>query len=492
MNNENVKVPNKMVFMPTWISLPSEWDASVSDVEMLQGMLYNINCIIQYLEDLQLNYESYTNNAINSLRTELVTKYDNIIADLRTHYDKAVNDLKTYVDTQDMFYWNLTLEEVGRIDRRIDSLITYVNENFLDIRNQHNSDISNIYKYIETTRSEIMNFIELNNQSIMKWVEDSYQSILDEVDIVNEDGFKILNPTTGEKDRVEKTVSDVYDALRVFAITCDEWDNWFLNYGHDGNDFKHLNMSALEFDTRSWIVMYGNQTEDITSPVTGETVSINEAIEQVSTNSVITSPTTGNLSAEMWDSLEFDQNDYEVNYVMSAYEHDFKAAQLFDNDAIKTIGERAEGYTREYTIEMTVKNATDFYYITFNENVLHRTDLGLVELVGVLPQNEDTGTYAIDQLRYQNDGNYLKRLYIKILGPDTDSIYIRMTLYNQPIIPLNISDTNPPKPVPLGGVTCTQWDDYFTDNNGNNFNALDMSAYDFDTNSIKFMVKEGE
>lgn len=40
------KFPKPAIMNPNYISLPSEWDSSVSQIEMLQRMLYNINQII--------------------------------------------------------------------------------------------------------------------------------------------------------------------------------------------------------------------------------------------------------------------------------------------------------------------------------------------------------------------------------------------------------------------------------------------------------------
>lgn len=40
------KLPKPAIMNPNYISLPSEWDSSVSQLEMLQRMLWNINQII--------------------------------------------------------------------------------------------------------------------------------------------------------------------------------------------------------------------------------------------------------------------------------------------------------------------------------------------------------------------------------------------------------------------------------------------------------------
>lgn len=487
MANQNV--PNKMVFMPTWLSLPSTWDASVSDVEMLQGILYNVNCIIQYLNDLQLNYESYTDNAINALRSEITQKYDAAIADLKQYYDNAIDALYAYIDTQDIKYWSLTLQEISRIDTRINNLQNYVDTNFADIRANHTNDINNVYKFIESTRQEIMAFIELNNQTLKEWVENTYEDILDKVDEINEDGFRVLNPTTGEKDRIENTILDVYNALRIWGITASEFDLWFIDYNHNGNDFRYLNMSALDFDTKAWWIMYQNIDDKIISPVTGEFQTIPRSIEEVSTNAVIASPTTGNLSAQMWDALEFDQQDYEVNYVLSAYQYDFSSIHMFDNTAIEILSKTKNGYIRNYSFEIENNGGFNFDVET---NQIHLSDILSLNIIAL---NPDTITSIGNiQIKYTLENNYVSQINIttETEPEDTnlDSIFISLILANQPIKPVNISGTYPPKPVPMGGVNSTQWDNYFDNNDGNDFKILDMSAYTYDTNSIQYMVKE--
>ena len=49
--------PKKVCNPPSWLSLPSAWDWSISFEENLGKILYNVNVIVQYLEDLQTNYE---------------------------------------------------------------------------------------------------------------------------------------------------------------------------------------------------------------------------------------------------------------------------------------------------------------------------------------------------------------------------------------------------------------------------------------------------
>lgn len=57
------KLPKPAIMNPNYISLPSEWDSSVSQIEMLQRMLYNINQLIGCFADFA--------DEINGLDAEL-------------------------------------------------------------------------------------------------------------------------------------------------------------------------------------------------------------------------------------------------------------------------------------------------------------------------------------------------------------------------------------------------------------------------------------
>lgn len=116
----DIEKPKKVCNPPSWLSLPSAWDWSISFEENLGKILYNVNVIVQYLEDLQTNYEEYTDKAIDALRVELTA----VIDQLRDYHDRTLAELRTYVDQQDTFYWNEHLKDVVRIEGMITDLRT--------------------------------------------------------------------------------------------------------------------------------------------------------------------------------------------------------------------------------------------------------------------------------------------------------------------------------------------------------------------------------
>lgn len=278
-NNYDLKIPKKMCNPPVWLSLPSAWDWSISNAENLRKMAYNINVIIQYLQDLQTNYEAYTDKKVAELK-DYVDAADKALHDYADSLNAA---MKSYVDAQDLAYWERHTKDITRLQNNIDALRAYCDENFNDIRTKHAQDIAQLKGALEAQYEQLVAYTDRQIDIVQAWVNEELDKIRLEVDEINEDGFRINNPTTGERDHVGNTVSDVYNALRVHAITCDEFESWFDFYGNTCDDFRNLFMSALEFDTYSREIMFAEYRAEVNSPVTGEMVSHAVALEQVKT-----------------------------------------------------------------------------------------------------------------------------------------------------------------------------------------------------------------
>ena len=260
------KLPEKLCFNNAYLSLPSEWDASISQLEMMQKIAYNINQIIQFLTDLETNYQNYTDEKVAALKAEL----------LKT-LDKTVADLHVYIDTQDAYYWAEHTKDVKRLETLITELRTYID----DVKLTHIKDVSQLNGKIDETKAYLEQYTDFAVERLKEWVEEQLEKLRLEIDEVNEDGFRIFDPTTGYRDRVGNTVNNVYDVLRVRAITCGQFDAWFPAFDKDCDDFKALHIRAGEFDAESYCKMYGVFNASVNSPASGDALSHARALDEV-------------------------------------------------------------------------------------------------------------------------------------------------------------------------------------------------------------------
>lgn len=276
-DNKNGKLPEQIVNPPSWLSLPSAWDWSLSYAENLRKLVYNVNVIIQYLQDLQTNYEDYTDQKVAELKA-YVDAADQALHDYADSLNAA---MKSYVDSQDLLYWEKHTQDITKLQNNIDALRSYCDENFEDIRTKHAQDIAQLQGALQSQYEQLTAYTDRQIDVLQAWTSEQLDQIRLEVDEINEDGFRIDNPTTGERDHVGNTVNDVYNALRVHAITCDEFDAWFTYYDNDCDSFRNLFISAIDFDTRAHLLMYAQYDEQVNSPVTGIMVSHAQALEEI-------------------------------------------------------------------------------------------------------------------------------------------------------------------------------------------------------------------
>lgn len=260
------KLPEKLCFNNAYLSLPSEWDSSISQLEMMQKIAYNINQIIQFLTDLETNYQNYTDAKVAELKAEL----------LKT-LDQTVETLHSYIDTQDAYYWAEHTKDVKRLEALIEELRAYAD----DIKLTHEKDVAQLNGKIDETKAYLEQYTDFAVERLKEWVEEQLEKLRLEIDEVNEDGFRIFDPTSGYRDRVGNTVNNVYDVLRVRAITCGQFDAWFPAFDKDCEDFKALYIRAGAFDAESYCKMYGIFDASVNSPASGDLLSHARALDEV-------------------------------------------------------------------------------------------------------------------------------------------------------------------------------------------------------------------
>lgn len=334
----NKKLPEKLCFNNAYLSLPSEWDASISQLEMMQKIAYNINQIIQFLTDLETNYQNYTDAKVAELKAELLETLA-----------KTVDDLKAYTDTQDAYYWAEHTKDVKRLETLITELRTYVD----DVKLTHEKDVAQLNGKIDETKAYLEQYTDFAVQRLKEWVEEQLEKLRLEIDEVNEDGFRIFDPTTGYRDRVGNTVNNVYDVLRVCAITCGQFDAWFPAFDKDCEDFKALYIRAGAFDAESYCKMYGIFDASVNSPASGDAITHARALDEV-----MQVDAELHLTAQEFDSVMTETCQAIKTKNKDALWWDTENATFYDTYNVgnglgnRTIGRSAHGFVKVGTVSI--------------------------------------------------------------------------------------------------------------------------------------------
>lgn len=349
------KLPEKLCFNNAYLSLPSEWDASISQLEMMQKIAYNINQIIQFLTDLETNYQNYTDEKVAALKAELLKTLDQTVADLHV-----------YIDTQDAYYWAEHTKDVKRLETLITELRTYID----DVKLTHIKDVSQLNGKIDETKAYLEQYTDFAVERLKEWVEEQLEKLRLEIDEVNEDGFRIFDPTTGYRDRVGNTVNNVYDVLRVRAITCGQFDAWFPAFDKDSDDFKELYIRAGAFDAESYCKMYGILDASVNSPASGDKLSHARALDEV-----MQVDAELHLTAQEFDSVMSETCQAIKTKKKDALWWDTENATFYDTYnvgnglGVRTVGRSVHGFVKVGTVSIpapTKPETTTFpYYWAF-------------------------------------------------------------------------------------------------------------------------------
>ena len=348
------KLPEKLCFNNAYLSLPSEWDASISQLEIMQKIAYNINQIIQFLTDLETNYQNYTDAKVAELRAELLETLA-----------KTVDDLKAYTDTQDAYYWAEHTKDVKRLETLITELRTYID----DVKLTHIKDESQLNGKIDETKAYLEQYTDFAVERLKEWVEEQLEKLRLEIDKVNEDGFRIFDPTTGYRGRVGNTVNNVYDVLRVRAITCGQFDVWFPAFDKDCDDFKELYIRAGAFDAESYCKMYGVLDASVNSPASGDKLSHARALDEV-----MQVDAELHLTAQEFDSVMSETCQAIKTKKKDALWWDTENATFYDTYnvgnglGVRTIGRSAHGFIKKCVTSITPpkKPTTETYPYTWS------------------------------------------------------------------------------------------------------------------------------
>lgn len=389
------KLPEKLCFNNAYLSLPSEWDASISQLEMMQKIAYNINQIIQFLTDLETNYQNYTDEKVAELKAEL----------LKT-LAETVDSLHVYIDTQDAYYWAEHTKDVQRLENLITELRAYVD----NVKLTHEKDVAQLNGKIDETKTYLESYTDFAVERLKEWTTEQLEKIKLEIDEVNEDGFRIFNPTTGYRDRVGNTVNNVYDVLRVRAITCGQFDKWFPAFDKDCDDFKTLYIRAGEFDAESYYKMYGIYDKSVNSPASGDDLSHARALDEV-----MQVDAELHLTAQEFDTVMAETCQAIKTKKKSALWWDTENATYYDNYNVgnglgnRTVGRSVHGFIKIGTTSIPApkKPTTSTFpynwsnYLTFNFNATNDNET----TSDILFETNSNKTIGIDRKElYYTDG----------------------------------------------------------------------------------------
>ena len=220
--------------------IPSVYSNKQSYYECLCYIGYKVNECINAINGFTDAYKQYTNEKVEALK-----KYvDNLNADIYKHITEVEKNIR---------------QDMNDKDTELDEKINKIQADLLEKVNTLNILI---YKLNAETR---------------EYIDSEVTKLYEYIKLYVPNNIKVLNPVKGYYTSLNQALSDMYDNLRYYALTCSEFDSLNLTC----TEFDGLFLSCTEFD------LYGAKRFRVDSnlymhnPFTGEYVFYRDVIYQL-------------------------------------------------------------------------------------------------------------------------------------------------------------------------------------------------------------------
>lgn len=187
--------------------IPSVYSNKQSYYECLCYIGYKVNKCINAINGFTDAYKQYTDEKVSELKTYI----DGLNRDIYNHITEVETNIRHDMDTR---------------DNELDEKINKVQTNLLD-------KISALNILIYALNAETRAHIETEVKKLYDYINDYVPN-----------NMEVLNPVRGYRTSLNQALADIYDNLRYYALTCNEFDSLNLTC----TEFDGLSINCTEFD----------------------------------------------------------------------------------------------------------------------------------------------------------------------------------------------------------------------------------------------------
>ena len=187
--------------------IPSVYSNKQSYYECLCYIGYKVNECIDAINKFTDAYKQYTDEKISELKTYI----DGLNRDIYNHITEVERNIRHDMDTR---------------DNELDEKINKVQTNLLD-------KISALNILIYDLNAETRAHIDTVVKNLYDYINDYVPN-----------NMEVLNPVRGYRTSLNQALADMYDNLRYYALTCNEFDLLNLSCA----EFDGLTINCTEFD----------------------------------------------------------------------------------------------------------------------------------------------------------------------------------------------------------------------------------------------------
>lgn len=197
----------KPLFPLLCCDVPSVYSNKQSYYECVCYIGYKVNECIDAINGFTDAYKQYTDEKIAQLKAYI----DGLNTDIYKHITEVETNIRHDMDTR---------------DNELDEKINKVQTNLLD-------KISALNILIYDLNAETRAHIDTEVKKLYDYINDYVPN-----------NMEVLNPVRGYRTSLNQALADMYDNLRYYALTCNEFDSLNLTC----TEFDGLSINCTEFD----------------------------------------------------------------------------------------------------------------------------------------------------------------------------------------------------------------------------------------------------
>lgn len=244
---------------------------------------------------------------------KLVAEYDSILSTVEA-LNKKVDNLYNYVDAQ-------IAEAVKKALAEVNAKIKVINEKIVSINGilaAQEEKINNLKQYTDTRFSEERNITDSTIEQTRKEIEADIHKLTVEFsaelfnlwEYVRELSFNlppIHNPVTGSYEAIPKTVNDIWNALRVHALTVARYSADALTV----DEYKALMLTATEYAVKGRSII---EPPEAVNRLAGNWTTVNNAIASAGQVGAVNSLSAAEYGALSLTVEEYAEKEWTVVY----------------------------------------------------------------------------------------------------------------------------------------------------------------------------------
>ena len=147
---------------------------------------------------------------------------------------------------------NQLKEDFDNIDINFDELdrrINLINEEIVIINSkiENKADKEEVTSQIDALNQSLRELINSEYNILKEYTDEHIDDLQYQIDHIDVDNIKVLDPTTGTEDTIQQTIFNIYNVGRTDSISAGEFDALELTAGA----FDAKGISAFNFDQHS-------------------------------------------------------------------------------------------------------------------------------------------------------------------------------------------------------------------------------------------------